>query len=266
MIKNLARYMRLYGHFVRFSLMGAMQFRFDFAFRILMDCSFYFVNVCFYKIVFMHTNQIAGWTESQVMLFMGAYLVIDAINMTVFANGTWMIAQYVNNGELDYYLLRPVSSFFFLSCRDFAFSSSINLLMALGILGWAVHSYTGVITLDRYVLFTVFIFGGTYLYHLMRILTLLPVFWLHSGRGFESLFWILTRIMERPDVVYTGWIRWVLMIILPFIVVVSFPTRILFQENIWGVVGYCVATIVAFHYLVKYLWNLGLRNYSSASS
>ena len=61
--------------------------------------------------------------------------------MTVFANNMWWLPIAVNRGDLDYYLVRPVSSLFFLSLREFAANSFLNLLLATGILVWALARY-----------------------------------------------------------------------------------------------------------------------------
>ncbi len=106
------RYIKLYAHFLRFSFSRAMEFRFDFFFRIFMDILYYGINIGFYKIIFSHTTALAGWNEPQTMVFVAGFLVVDAINMTVFANNLWMITDYINKGELDYYLLRPVMKLF----------------------------------------------------------------------------------------------------------------------------------------------------------
>ena len=58
--------------------------------------------------------------------------------MTFFANNMWKLPLAVNRGDLDYHLVRPVSTLFFVSLRDFAANSFVNLLMAVGVLVWAV--------------------------------------------------------------------------------------------------------------------------------
>ena len=260
------KYLRLYKHFVKFSLMQSMQFRFDFFFRIAMDCIFYLVNVWFYQVLFQHTGGIAGWTESQVMIFISGFLMVDAIQMTFISNGTWMIPQLVNKGELDYYLLRPVSSLFFLTTRDFAVNSFINLLVAAGIMIWAFSTSPVSYPLYKILVFVFLTLNGTYLFFLFRILTLTPVFWTHSGRGLEMIFWTLDKFAERPDGIYKGWVRKVLISVAPFAIISSFPARALFQEDTWSVAGYCVLVVVIMHVITMKAWSLGLKNYSSASS
>lgn len=246
--------------------MQAMQFRFDFFFRILMDGIFYLVNILFYKVLFAHTAGIAGWTESQVLIFISGFLMVDAIQMTVISNGTWMIPNLVNKGELDYYLLRPVSSLFFLTTRDFAFNSFINLIMTAGIMFWAFSTSPESYPLYKILLFIFLTLNGTYLFFLFRILTLSPVFWTHSGRGLEMIFWTLDKFAERPDGIYKGWVRKILISIAPFAIISSFPARALFQDNPWEVASYCVFVVFVMHIITIKAWNLGLRHYSSASS
>ncbi len=260
------KYLKLYKYFVKFSLIQAMQFRFDFFFRIVMDCIFYLVNILFYIILFRHTGGIGGWTESEVLIFTSSFLMMDALQMSITSNGVWMIPNLVNKGELDYYLLRPVSSLFFLSTRDFAFNSFVNFLVTIGIMIWAFTrsevSYPAV----KILLFVFLTLNGTYLFFLLRVLFLIPVFWTHSGRGLEAIFWTADKIAERPDAIYKGWVRKVVIFILPFAVISSFPARALFQSNWLEVSLYCLGIVLAFHFITMGLWKWGLRSYSSASS
>ena len=256
------RYLRLFIYFLRFSFSKAMQFRIDLFFRIGMDIIFYLVNILFYDVVYRHTDMIGGWTREQMFVFIGAFLLIDALNMTLFADNLSNISFFVNRGDLDYYLIRPVSSLFFLSLREFAASSFVNLLMAAGILTVALIRYSGPTPLPLVMFFLLLILNGAYLRYLVRMLTIIPVFWLHSNRGFEMVFFHLVRFLERPDTIFTGWLRIVLTTVLPFGLMVSFPARILFGDVQWQLLLH----IAVLSGVVFLFWRRGLRAYSSASS
>jgi ABC-2 type transport system permease protein len=260
------RYLKLYSYFVRFSLSKSMEFRLDFFFRVFMDTFFYVVNILFYKIIFLDTGMLAGWSEPQVLVFVSGYLVVDAINMTVFSNNSWWLPIYINKGELDYYLVRPVSSLFFLSLRDFAVNSFVNLIMALSLLAWALWQYPEPLGIGRIFLFGLLLVNGTFLYHLVRLLSIIPVFWIHSGRGFEQLFWGLSRSMERPDRIFSGWVRRVLTTVIPYSLMASFPARVLFEGINVNLLLHLALVTVAFWLFVVWLWKMGLKAYSSASS
>lgn len=243
-----------------------MQFRIDFFFRIGMDIVFYIVNIIFYDVVFAHTDLIGGWSRDQMMVFVGGFLMIDALNMTFFADNLSNISFFVNRGDLDYYLIRPVSSLFFLSLREFAANSFVNLLMAGGILAAAILRYSGPTPPAAVALFVLLIVNGTYLRYLLRMLTVIPVFWLHSNRGLELTFYHLVRFIERPDAIFSGAIRIALVTVLPFSLMVSFPARLLLDGFRWGILLHIAVVTLLMTGVVLLLWNRGLRAYSSASS
>lgn len=260
------RYLRLYVHFMKFSVMQAMQFRFDFFYRIIMDAAFYLTSILFFKIIFTQTNGLVGWTEPQVMIFVSGFLLMDAIQMTIFNNGMWMIPVLVNKGELDYYLLRPISSLFFLTTREFAMNSLINMAMAISIMIWAFMRYPDPLSAIKIMSYIFLILTGCYLYFSIRVLTVLPVFWTHNGRGLEVIFWTVEKFAERPHMIYKGWIQKILLTIIPFALVCSVPAKVLFDSNSWGLMAYCLAVTIIFHFVVRMAWARGLREYSSASS
>lgn len=262
----MSRYIRLYLHFLQFSFSKAMEFRLDFTFRIVMDVIYYFVNIGLYKILFLHTGLIAGWTQEQMMVFVASYLVVDALNMTIFSTNMWWLPYYINRGELDYYLIRPVSPLFFLSLREFSANSFVNLLIAFGIFAWSIATYSQPWTLLQLLGLIALLINGMLIYYCIQMLMILPVFWTQSARGFVDLFYTLGLAMERPDRIFRGWLRVVFTFILPFALIASFPARSFIDGmNAEMLIHISVVTVI-FWMIVKFVWNRGLRNYSSASS
>ena len=263
---TLLRYLRLYACFLRFSFSRAMEFRVDFFFRIFMDLFFYLVNIGFYKIIYLHTTQLGGWREDEVMVFVGCFLMLDALSMTILANNLYMLPFLINRGDLDYTLVRPVSPLFMLSFRDFAANSFVNLLMATGLLGFFLWQYQGPVTAGGVGLLILALLLGFLLRYLLRILTIVPIFWWHQGRGLEMVFWHMTRFIERPDRIYTGWARLLLTSVLPFALMASYPARFFLEPFDGRVLLHMLAVIAVFALLVRVCWSAGLRAASSASS
>lgn len=262
----MVRYLRLYGYFLRFSFSKAMAFRLDFFFRIFMDVFYYAINIAFYAVIFHHTALLGGWDMDQMLVFVSGFLLIDAISMTVFANNLWFLPDAINTGNLDFYLIRPVSSLFMLSVRDFAADSFVNLVMAVVFMIWALGRSRPAFALSSILLFVVLILLGALLRYLLRMVFIIPTFWLHSGKGFDMVFFNLNRFIERPDRIFTGPMRVLLTTLLPFGVMASFPARILLDGFSWGVVLHMTVVTAAFAALVLLLWRRGLAAYSSASS
>ena len=260
------RYLALYAACVRFSFQRALEFRLDFFFRVFMDGLWYAMNLAFFEILHRHTPLLGGWDAAQVRVFAAGVFVADAIHMTFFSNNAWMFPTLVNRGDLDYHLLRPVSTLFFVSVREFAVNSFLNLLLATGILAWALATYPEPLAVDRLLLYGLLLLVGAFLHYVVMFLFLVPVFWMQGGAGLRELFWVTDRFVGRPDGLFRGWVRRMLVSVLPFALVVSFPTRALFEADPWPrVLHLAGATVLAFGALL-WTWRRGLAAYGSASS
>ena len=262
----MGRYLAIYGACVRFSFQRAMEFRLDFFFRVFMDGLWYVVNLAFFAVLYRHTALLGGWDQAQIWVFAGGVFVADAIHMTLFSNNAWWFPTFVNRGDLDYHLLRPVSTLFFVSMRDFAANSFLNLVIAVAILTWALASYPGDLGAGRVALYVAMLLVGAFIHWTVMMLFLVPVFWMQGSSGLREFFWVTDRFMTRPDGLFSGWVRRVLLSFLPLALVVSFPTRVLFEADPWPRVLHLLAVATAAFLALLWLWRRGLKAYSSASS
>ena len=243
-----------------------MEFRLDFFFKIVMDCLYYGVNLSFFKILFLSSPTLAGWSEDQAMVFVSSYLLVDALHMTVFASNMWWLPFFVNRGDLDTYLTRPVSTLFFISLREFAANSFVNLLIALGIFAYFLGQLAIPFTLGQLLFYLALILNGWLLHYVLQMIFIIPVFWTQSSKGFNDFFFSMGMATERPDLIYRGWLRKLLTVVLPFALICSFPARLFFGTESEGLLGHVLAVTVVLWGFMLLMWRKGLRAYSSASS
>jgi ABC-2 type transport system permease protein len=260
------RYFRLYLHFLQFSFSKAMEFRLDFFFKIFMDVAYYSVNILFFKVIFLHTSFLGGWSQEQMMIFVSTYILIDAISMTVFSTNMWWLPYHINRGDLDYHLIRPVSPLFFLSLKEFSANSFVNLLMALAIFIYTILNYPHSYEAFDLILLTGLILNGALLYYCCQMLMILPVFWTQSARGFMDLFYSIGIAMERPDKIFTGWRRFIFTFIIPFSLIASFPAKLFIEKFNWPTFLHLIGVSALFWMIMLSIWKKGLKTYSSASS
>jgi len=260
------RYLRLFAAFVRFSFSKSLEFRLDFFFRIGMDIIWNIVNISFFWLLYQHTPLLGGWTFDQMLIFMGGVFVVDAIHMTLFSNNIWWLPTYINRGDVDYHLVRPVSSLFILSFRDFAANSFVNLLVACGIFTWTLARYPGHLGAPAIFLFVILLLVGEALHYGLTLLFTIPTFWLHASNGLREIYWATEQYMTRPHVIFRGWMARILVSILPFGLIVSYPVRILFEGASPALLLHLMLVTALTLLLMLRVWRAGLRAYSSASS
>ena len=138
--------------------------------------------------------------------------------------------------------------------------------MAIGLFAWALARYPVPLGAGPIAVFVGLLLLGTLLHFSMHMIFIIPVFWLHTSGGLRELFWALDRYTQRPHGIFTGWVRRVLVSLLPFALIVSFPATALFDGLTWKLLVHLGGVTAAAFLLMVWLWKRGLRAYASASS
>lgn len=262
----MSRYLRLYTHFIKFSLSKAFEFRLDFWIHCALCLIYAGAILGFYKVLYSHTDSIGGWNAHEAQFLIAAWLIVDAIQNAIISSNLEELPLLVNKGSLDYYLVRPVSSLFFVSLREFSAQAWVDVFIAVAVLIGAILNYPEYIPLWKYAVYFLLVLNGVFVFYLIRAVLILPVFWFHNAEGLSLLFWSFHRAGERPDRIYHGVVRTILVSVLPFCLIASFPTRLLIEEWSWNIFLHLVGVTVLLFTLLLVLWQKALRAYSSASS
>ncbi len=260
------RYLRLYLHFVRFSFNRALLFRMNLVLHVLMDIGWYATQLVLYTTIFNYTHLLGGWTYDQVLIFVGGVFLVDAIEMAVFDNNLWWLPIFINRGDLDYYLVRPVSSLFFLLLRDFSASSVANVAMAGGFLAWALGRYPGHFDALAWLAYACALAAGVLIFSFCKALFCLAAFWTGSDKGFRAIFGSLQRFGNQPHRIYRGWLGLLLSSVLPFAFIASWPTAALLESSPIRIATSALVVAATLLALLAGVWRMGLARYSSASS
>jgi ABC-2 type transport system permease protein len=258
------RYFRIYLNFLRFAASRAMQFRAELGFRILMDIAFYAIFLGFYKIIYSHTPSLGGWNEEQAIIFVSGFMVVDALQMTFFADMYHSFQLLYRQGALDHYLTKPISSWFFVGFRYINFASLANVLISGSILTWAIMRYQGTLHWWAIAVYILLLMGAAFLYFLVLFSLLMVVFWWENADAMMGIYFEGVNFASRPHHIFKGMVRGVLLTIVPFSVFASVPAQALFEQVGWSSVLHVVLVIIAFLGINLTLWTMGLKRYASS--
>lgn len=197
---------------------------------------------------------------------MARYMFCDAFHMTVFSAGMWHLPFRINNGEMDYYLLRPCSPMFILTLREFAANSFLNLVIASGLLWWSLARYPEPLGAGAIAVYLFLQLVGSFIFAAFTMCFLIPAFWSQSDRGLRALSIELIRYGEKPHHIYPTWLRRTLLTAVPVATVSSYPAWVLFAGPTPGRVVFVLAVLGGLSAFLAWFWRLGLRHYGSASS
>lgn len=86
-----------------------MTFRLGFFGPFFVDTSYFLVQLFAFEAIYGHVDNIRGWGHGEILVFVGTFSLINALNMTIYFFGVLSIPEKIQTGELDLYLTKPVN-------------------------------------------------------------------------------------------------------------------------------------------------------------
>jgi ABC-2 type transport system permease protein len=205
-----------------------------------------------------------GWNWLEAMIVLGVFTFLQGISGTFLIPNLSKIVQQVEQGTLDFVLLKPISSQFWLSTRTISpwglpdmFFGLIIVLYAGGKLGLTITDY----------LSSVFplLCGVIILYSLWFILGATSIWFVKIYNVTEVLRGFL-EAGRYPIVAYPALYRFFFTFVIPVAFLTTVPAeRLLGRGEIGWSIGTFILAILLFLFS-KYFWQFALRFYTSASS
>ena len=265
--RALRKYLHLYGVFVKNCLIAQLEYRANFFISVFIECAFLLAKILYVVVVFKAGVTINGLTPYAILMFVGSYTIITGIMDAVYFPNVSKIPQYVNNGELDTLITKPISLQFMVSFRYFDFGLAVpNCIagIAMVVVSWSkLGIAVNFFNIASYVFFTVI--GILVTYPVLFIPALLS-FWIVKTQAIYDIIWSLWDFNNMPMGIYVKWIQRFGTFIVPIFLITNFaPMAVM---NMLNPLYYLWAIIAPFLFILAFrlFWNKVIGSYTSASS
>ena len=94
---------------MKLRLSHIMTFRLGFFGPFFIDTSYFLVQLFAFEAIYGHVDNIRGWGHGEILVFVGTFSLINALNMVIYFFGVISIPEKIQTGELDLYLTKPVN-------------------------------------------------------------------------------------------------------------------------------------------------------------
>jgi ABC-2 type transport system permease protein len=211
-------------------------------------------------------RQIGGWSWEGALLVLGIYTMLDGVSSCLLQPNLSRIVNHVQNGTLDFVLLKPIDSQFWLSTRSFSPWGLPGLLAGLALMVWAAMHQSGRIDGASVMLTSALLLASVLiLYSLWFLLASLSIWFVKIWNATEVLRYVLVA-GRYPVQAYPPGLRILFTFVLPVAFLTTVPAQALLGEASWSwslgslaVAGLCLLG-------TRLFWQFALRHYTSASS
>ena len=222
------RYFSIWKAFFRNTLSRDMEFKMNFIFEIFIDAIYYGSLFFFFQIIFQFTNTLGDFNQDAVIIFLVTMYLADSLYIFFLGGNVFEVNNKVKSGDLDFILLKPINSQFFISFRYVNTHAIISICILSILLVKLTYTYHGnSLLLINYIFYVPSLILGMSIFYSFEFIIACLAFWF---RNFSYAGWLageLTKYSRRPDSIYKKWFRKTLFSIFPMAMISSVPSRIL---------------------------------------
>ncbi len=218
------------------------------------------------SLFFSNGNQLGGWSWEAALTVQGIYTLFDGITNTFLRPNLGAIVNYVREGTLDYVLLKPVDSQFWLSVRTFSPTGLPEIFLGFFLMTWASFSAGANITVGLFFIVAFMLICGLIILYSIWFLIASTTIWFVKTWNATEVLRALLASGRFPVSVYPSSLRFIFTFILPVAFLTTVPAEVLLGNSPTSMISSSLLVAIIFFVLSRLFWLFALRHYTSASS
>ena len=112
---NIRKYLKVYTKFLHTSLASELEYKTNILIDLFTAVLSLIGSIFLLSIFFQNNGRIGGWEFKEVLIIQGIYTILNGITNTWFNPNLTEIVKHVREGTLDFVLIKPIDSQFFIS-------------------------------------------------------------------------------------------------------------------------------------------------------
>ena len=263
---NLTKYLVVYKKFLHTSLASELEYKTN----ILIDLITAFLSligsIFLLSIFFQNTGVIGGWEFKQALIIQGIYTILNGITNTWFNPNLTEIVKHIREGTLDFVLLKPIDSQFFISLKKINPSGFLEILLGFFLLLYCIKINQINLNLNFMILCLITtICSICILYSLWFFISTTTIWFVKTWNATEVLRSFL-YIGRFPLNSFSFSLRIFFSVFIPIAFITTIPSEVFLGiSQLWKILLEVIVTVVFLSTSRKF-WLYALKFYTSASS
>ena len=263
---NLRKYFQLYYLFNYTSFAIEMEYKANIIIDFITAIFGLVGSIFLLSIFFENSSEIGGWSFEQALIIQAIYTILNGVTNTWFSPNLTEIVKYIREGTLDFVLIKPIDSQFWISFKRISPSGLIEVILGILMLIYCLYINKIPLNISLIILLAMtLICSVSILYSLWFLISTTTIWFVKTWNATEVLrsFLYLGRF---PLNSFSFSVRIFFSTIIPITFITTIPSELIIGiAPIWKIV---LEVIVSYIFIImsRRFWKYALRFYSSASS
>ena len=263
---NIKKYLQVYSYFNYSSFSIELEYKINFFIDLISSILGLIGSLFLLSIFFSNTQEIAGWSFNQALIIQGIYTILNGITNTWFNPNLKEIVKYIREGTLDYVLLKPIDSQFWISFKRISPTGLIEILLGIIVLSYCFYLNNIIFDIWSFILLIItLICSISILYSMWFLISTTTIWFVKTWNATEVLrsFLYMGRF---PMDSFSFSLRIFFSTIIPITFITTIPSEVLLGLSPAWKIFLEVLVSMTFLFFSRRFWKFALRFYTSASS
>ncbi len=263
---NLKKYIKIYSLFLYTSLASELEYKTNIIIDFITAIFSLIGSIFLLSIFFQNTNNIGGWKFEQALIIQGIYTILNGITNTWFNPNLTEIVKHIREGTLDFVLLKPIDSQFFISLKKISPSGLLEIILGVSLLFYCIGINQIKLNLGfLFISLTTLFCSIIILYSLWFLISSTTIWFVKTWNATEVLRSFL-YIGRFPLNSFSFSLRIFFSIFIPIAFITTIPSEVfLGLAQSWQILLEIIVSGI-FFIVSRRFWIFALRYYTSASS
>ena len=260
------KYLRIYLKFLYTSLASELEYKTNIIIDLITAVLSLTGSIFLLSIFFQNTDNIGGWGFEQALIIQGIYTILNGTTNTWFNPNLTEIVKHIREGTLDFVLLKPVDSQFFISLKKINPSGFLEIGLGICILLYCLKINQIVLNFNFLILCLITIICSIcILYSLWFFISTTTIWFVKTWNATEVLRSLL-YVGRFPLASFSFSLRIFFSIFIPIAFITTIPSEVfLGLAQIWKIFLEIIISGI-FLFTSRKFWLYALKFYTSASS
>lgn len=260
------KYLRVYKIFWENGFSYEAQYRGDTWLKLFSNLFWIAMIFITIEVIFSQTSSIVGWNKEQVYLMAVIWIIADELFVTLFLGSLSNIPLLIINGELDLYLVKPISSLFLVSAMKILIRGLYRFLTQLIVFGWLVWQFDFAVSIWHILITVLLVVVAVWVDYSRVLIANIFSFWFARIDNVNDLIGSASSLGRYPLSIWPKTLKIIFLTIVPIAFSSFIPVATLTGRWPWYGVLYAFLFAGLLFWLAVKFWNFAIKRYSSASS
>lgn len=263
---EMQRYLLSLRRFWGTSLAGQLEYQINVLIDLVAMLGSLAGSVFVLSLFFRQGQELGGWSWQDALVVQGLYTALDGISSAWLRPNLGAIVTHVREGTLDYVLLKPIDSQFWLSLRKVSPAGLPEIFVGLALVAWAAFRAGAQPGFSVLLAATLMLMSAAVILYAIWFLVAATSIWFVKTWNATEVLRALLAAGRFPVSAYPATLRLVFTFIVPVAFLTTVPAEAILGRAQLPILSLGIFVALTSFLISRVFWQFALRHYTSASS